>query len=71
MPQLILFRAKIVNIAVAGRNLQRHPLFHSKSVPFEAEDFARIVGQQTDTLNAEIAQHLGADAIVPEIFLKA
>ena len=71
MPELTLFRTKIVNIGVAGRNLQRHPFFYFKSLPFEAEDFTRIVSQQTDALNAEIAQHLGANPIVPEIFFKA
>src|SRR4030095_14299653 len=71
MPELTLFRTKIVDIGVARRNLQRHPFFHFQSVPFEAEDFARIVGQQADALNAEIAEHLGADAIVPKIFFKA
>ena len=71
MPEFTLFRTKIVNIGVARRNLQRHPFFHFKSVPFEAEDFARIVGQQADALNAEITEHLGANAIVPEIFFKA
>jgi hypothetical protein len=71
MPELTLFRTKIVNIGVAGRNFQGYPLFDFKSVAFEADDFARIVGQQSDALNAEISQHLGADAIVPQIFFEA
>src|SRR5262245_24189124 len=71
MPELTLFRTKIVNIGVAWRNFEGYSLFDFKSVAFEAEDFARIVGQQADALNAEISQHLGADAIVPQILFEA
>ena len=48
MAEFSLFRPQIVNIGIAGRNLQRHPFLDFKSVTFEAEDFARIVGQQAN-----------------------
>jgi hypothetical protein len=54
MPELTLFRPKIMNVGVARGNLQRDPFFDFKSVPFEAEDFPRIVCQQTKALNTEI-----------------
>ena len=46
MAELTLLCPKIVNIGIAGLNLQRHPLLHFQSVAFETRDFARIVGQK-------------------------
>ena len=71
MPQFFLLDLEIVNISLVGRRLNGlsfddlHPVF------FEPADFLRIIRQQTHLRDAQVAENLGTNAIIPEVFLKS
>jgi hypothetical protein len=44
MAEFALFRPQIVNIGIAGLDLQGHPFLYFKTVTLETENFLRIVG---------------------------
>src|SRR5215831_15785198 len=71
MTELFLFGPQIVNVGFPWRYFQRNPLDDFQTVALQANDFARIVGQQTQLSHSQIAQNLSADAVVAQIFFKA
>src|SRR5271163_3559062 len=70
MPEFFLLGSQIVDISNVRRHFQRYSR-NRHAVTLKALDLVRIVGQQTDFANAEIAQDLRSDAIVAEIVLEA
>src|SRR6185436_19406218 len=53
------------------RNLERQPLGHREAVAFEADQLARVVGEQAHRADAEVLQDLDADAVVALIGFEA
>jgi hypothetical protein len=65
MAELFLLGAQLADIILARRHLQGDAIDDLKAIAFEADDFARIVGQKAHASYAERAQNLGTDAIIP------
>ena len=58
---------QVLLVLPAGLGLQRDPIHDFEVVAGEPGDFAWIVGQEPHASDAEVVDHLGADAIVPEV----
>src|SRR5512143_2740519 len=71
MPHLVLLDLEVVDVLGMGMHLDRYARRHGQTVAFQADDLFRVVRQELDLADAEIAQDLGADAIVAEIGLIA
>src|SRR5262249_7619088 len=69
--ELRLLGPEVVDVAGVGLDLERGARHDGDAIGLEPGDLLRIVGQQADALDAEVAQDLGADAVVAEIFLEA
>ena len=48
-------------------DLQRNPFGNGQAIPFQSNDLARIIGQETDLFDAQINQDLRADAVITQI----
>ena len=56
--------AQVGAAALGRRDLQRHALDDLQAVAVEGDVLARVVGHQAHLAHAEVAQDLGADAVV-------
>src|ERR687892_2056263 len=70
MTEFCLLRAKIMNIGIPRRYFQRHAFDDFETVVLQTCNFTGVVGQQANLMDTEIAQHLRADAIIPQIFFE-
>ena len=68
--ELGFFGAEIFFVVGTGGDLDRHPFDHLQAVAFDADNFARIVGNQPDAVQPELHEDLCADAIVAQIGLE-
>src|SRR5262249_51282031 len=69
--ELRLLGPEVVDVARVGLDLERGARHDGDAVGLEPGDLLRVVGQQAHALDAEVAQDLGADAVVAQIFLEA
>src|SRR5258707_1249513 len=67
MAELVLLRFQILEIVRVRRDLDRHRLDDVQAIAFQADDLARVVGQQADVAHAEIDKDLRADAVLPKV----
>src|SRR6185436_7088954 len=65
--ELVALRVEIFPIGVVRGNLDRHALDDGEAVALEPHALARIVREQSQILDAEVDEHLRADAVVPWI----
>src|SRR5262249_27574864 len=63
--ELLLLRRQVPPAVARRRDLQRHPLYDLEAEALEADQLARVFGQQPHPSNAEIVEDLAADSIVP------
>ena len=56
---------------VTGIHHQGHPVYNFKSVTAQTSNLARIIGDQTQTLDAQITKDLGPYAVITQIGGKA
>ncbi len=52
-------------------NFDRHAFDHFQAVAFDADNFARVVRDQLDLVQAEIRQNLRANTVIPQVSLEA
>src|SRR5687767_6590196 len=71
MPQLVFLGLEVFAGGFAGGNLERNGFGYGEPVTLQADELARVVGQQSHRLDAEVAENLGADAVVTLIGLEA
>src|SRR5579884_40907 len=71
VPHLLSFRLEIFAVIRIGRNAQRDPLDDLQPVAFQSRDLHGVVGHKPDLLETQIDHDLRADAIIPQIGLKA
>src|SRR5439155_1953967 len=64
-------RPEVVDVAGMRHHLERRARDHVDAVGLEPHDLLRVIGEQPHAPDAEVAQDLGADAVVPEVFLEA
>src|SRR6266852_3696784 len=70
MTEFFLLGSQVIDITDVRRDFERHPRdFHA--VALQAFDLVRIVGQKPHFTDSEVAQNLGADTVVAEVFLEA
>ena len=70
MAELLLLGPEVSDVAAPRRHLERHALDDVDAVALQPGDLARVVGQEPDALDAEIAQDLRADPVVARILLE-
>jgi len=71
MPELVALGAQVGVARLGGRDLERHALHDLEAVAGEADVLVGIVGHQAHPAHAEVAQDLGADAVVALVGGKA
>ena len=70
-PSFFFFVRKYLTFPRVRLNLDRHALDHFQPIAFDADDLARIIGDQLDLMQAEIHENLRADAVIPQVGLEA
>src|ERR1700733_11197926 len=71
MPHFLAFRRQIPAIVFVRLNLDRQPLDNAQSIALDADDFHRIIRQQTHLPPTEGEQDLCSDTVVPQVGPKA
>ena len=71
MPELFLLGPQIPFRELRRRHFERQRLRHGEAITFEADELPRVVRQQPHRADADVAQDLGADAVVPLVRLEA
>ena len=71
MSHAVLFGAQVAFVVLVGLNDDGHGLHNLQSVTFEAAAFDGVVGEQPHLPHAEVAQHLGSDAVVAFVGFEA
>ena len=62
---------EVGGVVAAGIHHQRHPVFDLQAITTEACDFARVVGDQAQALDAQVAEDLSPHSVVAQIGSKA
>ena len=60
-------RLQISSINIIRLGFQWDALYYLQAVALQANHFAGIVGQETNLLDAQINQNLGANAVIPKV----
>src|SRR5687767_5815622 len=69
--KLIFLGLQIGAGVLGSRDLERNPFGDRQLVPLDADQLARVVGEQSHRADAEVAKDLHADAVVALIGLEA
>ena len=67
MPQFSPLGLEIGGIVQAGIHDERHALFHLYSIATKTGDLARIVCDEAQPVNAQIAEDLSANSVIAQI----
>jgi len=70
MPQLLFLGPQVPSRDFGGVDLERHHLDDRQSVLRDAGELARVVAQEADGADAEVAQNLDADSVVAQVRLE-
>ena len=71
MSHPITFRPQVPEIDWGWRGLERNPFGHLDALLLERATFRRVVGQQPDSLDAQVTQDRGRRAVIAGIDRKA
>src|SRR5207248_5319659 len=71
VPELVLLGLEVAQRRLRRGNLERQPLGDRQAVALEADQLARVVGQQPHRADVQVLQDLDADAVVALIRLEA
>ena len=50
---------------------QGHPILHLQAIAAQARNLARVIGDQPQAMDPQVAEDLGADAVVAQVGSKA
>ena len=64
---LVALGPQVGLVVGVGRRLDRHLLGDREAVALEADDLFRVVGEDADAGQAEVAEDLGADPVVAQV----
>src|SRR5437016_5497977 len=70
MAQLLFLGPQVPSRDFGGVDLERHHLDDRQSVLRDAGELARVVAQEADGADAEVAQNLDADSVVAQVRLE-
>src|SRR5687767_6294929 len=71
MAELVPFGLEVAGVLAVRLRHDRDALVDAEPVALETDQLLWVVGDRTDRLHAEVEQDLRADAVVPQIGLKA
>src|SRR5690606_35885202 len=63
----IALGAQVGGVARVGRQYERLAPGHFEAEAVEADDLARVVGQEPELADADVLEHLGAEAVGPQV----
>src|SRR5215510_11967755 len=71
MAEFFLFDPQVLNVALMRRHLDRPSLHDFNPVALQAGDLVGVIRQQAYLGDTQVAQDLGADAVVTQVLFKA
>src|SRR5438876_8530500 len=67
---LVALGQEVSPVVLSGRDLDGHALDDLETIAFDADDLLRVVGEDPQTLGAEIDEDLRPDAVVAQVGLE-